>query len=692
MNPIDNNPFRVLGLSLTATEREIAKQVDTLLIYAEMGKNKPLATDFPFLPLTDRTPQKIEEAIKQIEQNDSRLLYSFFWFWKNNSADELAFEVLKEGNIEKAISIWEKLAFSNKVKVYEPIPIYEDLIQQSTGWSTQKDEDHCLSKNEHEYLIERKKTTSSSIPVVQADINYSENWTIEVDTEWRGGVDNIGYGIIIGRDKGSYFKFDIAANGYYCFSKNVDWSFNKIIPWKQCESVKKWSQNRLMVKKIDAELHFYINGEYVDSIASELFFGKYFGFSVSNNQTVSFKHFKFCRLVEDKTYGEGISISLTNISNVKNLSTLFLALSLDSNRGEFKISNFNKAIALAKSIFNSQSIDEYSKLIAGEIYNFSKAKVLVFYIDGIIDAIKPFLNEPGGISINNFVRMFAHFPIEAKQYLHNRFFSKELMNIDRAIEMAKATRRESGRKGLDAGKVLIKSTETDFEYLKNSLGSLDYNFRTISDKLSAEIVQCGIDAFNSWKTPAGEVDFPKAIISEENYLHEYQYALSIAMSESVREKALENIESCTRMIADKPYYVCWFCGTNLPSELNKFEITIYKVTHRSYFPRQVQFQYVPVTIQRCNECQMIHEKTSGRFMMSLVGLSAVGLIIGIIADGNWFAGLLIGGIVGLILGTVLKESQTSKTNTKQTTHSSIREYPPLKEMLSQGWQFTKPSA
>jgi len=692
MNLINNNPFRALGLSLTATEREIAKQVDTLLIYAEMGKTKSLDTDFPFLPRIDRTPQIIEEAKKQIEQDESRLLYSLFWFWKNNSTDDLALEVLNEGNIEKAISIWETIAFSNKAKVYKLVPIYEDLIQQSTGWSTQNDEDHYLGKKDDEYLIERKKTTSSSIPVVQADLNYSDNWTIEVDTEWRGGVDNIGYGIILGRDKGSYFIFDIAANGYYCFSKNVDWTFNKIIPWKECAIVEKWSTNRLMIKKIDMQLHFYVNGKYVDSIASEPFFGNYFGFKVSNNQTVAFKRFKFCRLVEDETYGEGISVSVKTFSNIKNLSTLHLALSLNSTKGQFEMSHFTKGITLAKSLFTSQNIDDYSKLIAGDRYTYDSAKSLDFYMNGIIEMVKPFLDKPSGVSIKELVSSFGCFPIEAKQYLHNRFFLKELLNIDKEIEIATTTRRASGREGLDAGKTLVKNTSADFKYLKNNLGSFDYQFQAISDKLSTEIVQCGIDAFNSWKTPGGEVDFPKAIVSEENYLHEYEYALSISMSERIREKAQENVISCKRLIEDKLYYLCWFCGTNQPSELNQFEITIYKETNRSYFPRRVQFKYVPVSIPRCSECQTIHDKTSGNFMMSLVGLSVVGLIIGIIADGNWFAGLLIGGVVGWIIGKLLKESQSSKANIKKTTHSSIREFPPLKQMLAEGWQFSKPSA
>src|ERR1035437_9803706 len=106
MNLINNNPYRILGLPITASEREIAKQINTLATHAEMGKIKSFDTDFVFLSPVDRTPQVIEEAKKQIEQKEGKLLYSLFWFWKNNSTDELALEVLKVGNTNKAIEIW----------------------------------------------------------------------------------------------------------------------------------------------------------------------------------------------------------------------------------------------------------------------------------------------------------------------------------------------------------------------------------------------------------------------------------------------------------------------------------------------------------------------------------------------------------------------------------------------------------
>jgi len=107
---IYHNPFRVLGLPITATDREIAKRISDLTIYMEMGKTKEFDFDqfFPIRP--NRTKESIYDASQKIEQPDNKLFYSLFWFWENsaNTIDEMAFEELKNGNVDKAIQFWEK--------------------------------------------------------------------------------------------------------------------------------------------------------------------------------------------------------------------------------------------------------------------------------------------------------------------------------------------------------------------------------------------------------------------------------------------------------------------------------------------------------------------------------------------------------------------------------------------------------
>jgi hypothetical protein len=108
MNIIKQNPFRILGLTGNATEKELQKQIGIIKRYAEVGKTKSFDYDFEFIGEFTRTLDEIQQASNRIEQANKKLLYSLFWFVKNNQFDEIAFNNLKESDTEKAIEIWGK--------------------------------------------------------------------------------------------------------------------------------------------------------------------------------------------------------------------------------------------------------------------------------------------------------------------------------------------------------------------------------------------------------------------------------------------------------------------------------------------------------------------------------------------------------------------------------------------------------
>jgi curved DNA-binding protein CbpA len=106
MELIEKNPFRILGLSVNASEKEIAKRISDLEIFAEMGKSKSYDSDLEFLSPIDRTPELIKEASQKIEQPKNKFYQSLWWFWPSNAVDELAIDVLQDGNYKKALSLW----------------------------------------------------------------------------------------------------------------------------------------------------------------------------------------------------------------------------------------------------------------------------------------------------------------------------------------------------------------------------------------------------------------------------------------------------------------------------------------------------------------------------------------------------------------------------------------------------------
>ena len=99
MDAIINNPFRILGLKPTASDREITKRVSDLLIFAEMDKKVSYETDFEFLGKVDRSVNSINKAAKKIENNESKLFYSLLCFDNTTGSTIICFLTLLSEDI-----------------------------------------------------------------------------------------------------------------------------------------------------------------------------------------------------------------------------------------------------------------------------------------------------------------------------------------------------------------------------------------------------------------------------------------------------------------------------------------------------------------------------------------------------------------------------------------------------------------
>lgn len=108
MDLVLRNPFRILGLPVTASSREIAKRVSDLEMFAELGKDKTYPYDFPDLGDIDRSMEAIKDAARRIELPEMRVFHSFFWFRDGDTVDELAFECLTNFELPEADSVWTK--------------------------------------------------------------------------------------------------------------------------------------------------------------------------------------------------------------------------------------------------------------------------------------------------------------------------------------------------------------------------------------------------------------------------------------------------------------------------------------------------------------------------------------------------------------------------------------------------------
>lgn len=115
MKSILNNPYRITGLLVGATAREQDRQVRRLKQYIEAEQEPDEDYSFPILGELPRTIADVGNAVSKLNLDSDKMGAALFWFYKGNAiTDEPAFEALKDGDIETANQIWDKLITDTK--------------------------------------------------------------------------------------------------------------------------------------------------------------------------------------------------------------------------------------------------------------------------------------------------------------------------------------------------------------------------------------------------------------------------------------------------------------------------------------------------------------------------------------------------------------------------------------------------
>lgn len=122
-NLLKNNPYRILGVYSNSTSKEKIANKTKLTSYARVGKACNFSGDHvDILGTIERSTDSILDAERSITLAQEQLKYALFWFIKANSVDEIALSNLENGNLDKALEIFDKKnTFSsliNKAMIY----------------------------------------------------------------------------------------------------------------------------------------------------------------------------------------------------------------------------------------------------------------------------------------------------------------------------------------------------------------------------------------------------------------------------------------------------------------------------------------------------------------------------------------------------------------------------------------------
>jgi len=103
---IEKNAFRILGLDISANQKEILKRYKEII-------NRLKIADFPEydldlnLPKDFRTEETVTDALKRLQNSKNNLVESFFWFQIRDTVDENALGDLRNNNFDGAIMTWK---------------------------------------------------------------------------------------------------------------------------------------------------------------------------------------------------------------------------------------------------------------------------------------------------------------------------------------------------------------------------------------------------------------------------------------------------------------------------------------------------------------------------------------------------------------------------------------------------------
>lgn len=109
MNILQNNPYRLLGVYSNSPTKERLANHNRMKAFLKVGKPVSFPLDLPqYLSSINRTEVSVTDADANLTLPKDQILYAQFWFVKMTPLDDVAFNHLIAGEIDKAEDIWRK--------------------------------------------------------------------------------------------------------------------------------------------------------------------------------------------------------------------------------------------------------------------------------------------------------------------------------------------------------------------------------------------------------------------------------------------------------------------------------------------------------------------------------------------------------------------------------------------------------
>lgn len=231
-------------------------------------------------------------------------------------------------------------------------------------------------------------------------------------------------------------------------------------------------------------------------------------------------------------------VTQRNCSAFQNLSTLLLCNAFTD--ATLINSNLELGISLKLKFLESEFAKEFKALATDETYTTTKKELQLMFLQNVQNEIE----KHGGIKSNKFLEIINKQEFSSKEDFLKGFVHKPIEQIEKKIEEAKTKRKANKANCISIGKALYDQTNESLIQLKSILGIANIKFSIISDKVSDEILQCGIDYylfFRDSNTDPGK-----------ETMDLFRKAKTLAIGNIAKQRCQENTESVQEWINNKP--------------------------------------------------------------------------------------------------------------------------------------------
>jgi len=231
-------------------------------------------------------------------------------------------------------------------------------------------------------------------------------------------------------------------------------------------------------------------------------------------------------------------VSQRNASAYSNLATLYLS-------GIFEGTNtteviLEQGILLKLKFLESDFIKDLKALATDETYKTTKRELQLLFLNQVHSEVE----KSGTLSSNKFLDILTKQEFSAKDDFLKGFVRKPIEQIEKKVEEAKTKRKANKANAINIGKSLYEQTSENLKQLKSILGTSNLKFYTLTDKVSDEILQCGIDYFSNFKDSSTE--------PESDSMDLFRKAKTLAVGNIAKQRCQENTENLQEWIDDKP--------------------------------------------------------------------------------------------------------------------------------------------